>query len=71
MYQCLGRALRTERHSDQSHKSLEVHRLLSVVVLAVAGCPQAIFFVVVGMAGDLLVGVDLLDVVEGWFRGRG
>jgi hypothetical protein len=38
---------------------------------AVAGCSEAIFLVVIGMAGDLLVGVDLLDVVESWFRGRG
>jgi hypothetical protein len=41
------------------------------VIDAVAGCSEAIFLVVIGMAGDLLVGVDLLDVVEGWFRGRG
>ena len=65
----LGRAIRTESHSDQRHKSLKVHRLLGIVVLAVAGCPQAIFFVVVGVSGDLLVGVDLLDVVERWFGG--
>jgi hypothetical protein len=37
------------------------------MVLAIAGRSQAIFFVVVGVAGDLFVGMDLLNVIEGWF----
>jgi hypothetical protein len=38
-----------------------------VVVFAISVGPQAVLLVVVGVAGDSLVGVDLLDMIYGRF----
>lgn len=51
-----------ERHGDETHHSGEGHTRLRIVGFFIAVGSKASLLVVVGVAGDSLVGVDLFDV---------
>jgi hypothetical protein len=58
----LGRQVHTESHGDEAHHAREAHFRLRFMVHAVALSAYTILLVVVGVAWDELVCVDLLDV---------
>jgi hypothetical protein len=56
------RPVHTESHGDDAHHAGEAHLRLRLMVQAIALGAYTILLVVVGVAWDELVGVDLLDV---------
>jgi hypothetical protein len=58
----LRRQAHTESHGDEAHHAREAHLRLRFMVHAIAFSAYTILLVVVGVAWDELVCVDLLDV---------
>ena len=58
----LGRQVHTESHGDKAHHASKAHLWLHLMVHAITFSAYTILLVVVGVAWDELVCVDLLDM---------
>lgn len=54
----------TKCHGNERHDPVEGHLTLVVMVLVVTVCPETVLFVIVRVAWDPLVCMDLLDMVD-------